>query len=103
MAIEKQVFELTSKVDDLENRSSCSNLRLVNLPEKVEKGNAAAFLEKWIPDVLIPEEFPVPLVIERAHSPGAPQSSAPPVIMKFLNFRDKIRVMQAVRKRQDHV
>ncbi len=99
--LEKQVSELTSKVDDLENRSRRSNLRLVNLPEKVEKGNAVAFLEKWLPDVLGPETFPAPLVIERAHRlPGAPQSSAPRVmIMKFLNFNDKIRVMQAARKK----
>lgn len=99
--MEKQVSELTSKVDDLENRSRRSNLRLVNLPEKVEKGNAAAFLEKWLPNVLGPETFPVPLVIERAHRlPSAPRSSAPPVmIMKFLNFRDKVRVMQAAREK----
>lgn len=99
--MEKQVSELISKVDDLENRSRRSNLRLINLPEKVEKGNAAAFLEKWLPDVLGPEVFPAPLVIESAHRlPRAPQSSAPPVmIIKFLNFRDKIRVMQATRKK----
>jgi len=99
--LEKQVSELTSKVDDLENRSRRSNLRLVNLPEKVEKGDAAAFLEKWLPDALGPETFPDPLIIERAHRlPGAPQSSAPRVmILKFLNFRDKIRVMQAARKK----
>lgn len=99
--LEKQVSELTSKVDDLENRSRRSNLRLVNHPEKVEKGDAAAFLERWLPDVLGPENFPAPLIIERAHRiPGAPQSSAPRVmIMKFLNFKDKIRVMQAARKK----
>ena len=99
--LEKQVSELTSKMDDLENRSRRSNLRLVNLPEKAEKGNAAAFLEKWLPDALGPETFPAPVVIERAHRlPGAPQSSALRVmIMKFLNFRDKIRVMQAARKK----
>lgn len=96
--------ELTSNMDDLENRSRRSNLRLVNLPEKVEKGNAAAFLEEWLPDFLGPETFPAPLVIEIAHRlPGAPQSSAPRVmIMKFLNFRDEIRVMQAVFSRHLH-
>lgn len=36
-ALEKRVSELTFKVDDLENRSRRSNLRLLNLPEKVEK------------------------------------------------------------------
>ena len=100
-ALEKQVYELTAEVDDLENRSRRSNLRLVNLPEKVEKGDAAAFLEKWLPEALGPETFPAPLLIERAHRlPRAPQSSSPRVtIMKFLNFCEKIRVMQAARKR----
>lgn len=100
-ALEKQVSELTSKVDDLENRSRRSNLRLINLPEKIEKGNAAAFLENWLPAVLGPETFPAPLVIERAHRlPGAPHSTLPRVmIMKFLNFQDKSRVLQAARKK----
>lgn len=32
VALEKQVCELTSKIDDLENRNRRSSLRLVNLP-----------------------------------------------------------------------
>ncbi|KAJ8416962.1 hypothetical protein AAFF_G00328400 [Aldrovandia affinis] len=90
-SLEKKVSELTSKMDDVENRNRRSNLRLVNLPERVEKGNAVAFLEKWLPDALGLETFPAPLIIERAHRlPGALQCSAPRVmIMKFLNFQDK--------------
>lgn len=77
-SLEKQVSELTSKMDDLENRNRRSNLRLVNLPEKTKKGNAVVFLEKWLPDVLGPETFPGPLIIERAHRiPGTLHSSAP--------------------------
>lgn len=38
--------ELTSKVDDLENRSRRSNLRLLNLPEKVEKAMQLLFRKK---------------------------------------------------------
>lgn len=100
-ALEKQVCELTSKIDDLENRNRHSNFRLVNLPEKVEKGNATAFLEKCLPDILGAETFPTPLIIKRAHRlPGAPQSTTLRVIiLKFLNFQDKIRVMQAARKK----
>ncbi|KAJ8372933.1 hypothetical protein AAFF_G00275830 [Aldrovandia affinis] len=65
-ALEKKVSEHTSKMDDLENRNPRSNLRLVNLLERVKKGNAVAFLEKWLPDALGPETFPAPLIIERA-------------------------------------
>lgn len=73
----------------------------MNLLEKVEKVNAVAFLEKWLPDILDLETFPAPLIIERAHRvPGAPQSSAPRVIIiKFLNFEDNVQVMQASRKK----
>lgn len=76
-SLEKQVSELASKIDDLENRNRLSNLRLVNLPEKAEKVNAVAFVEKWLPDVLGPETFPGLLIKERAHRvPGALHSFA---------------------------
>ncbi len=57
----KHIASLTRKLDDLEN------LRLLNLPEKVENPDAVAFLEKWLPVALGPETFPTPPIIERAH------------------------------------
>lgn len=94
---------LTRKLDDLENRSRRSNLRMVNLPEKVENPDAVAFLEKWLPETLGPETFPTPPIIERAHRlPGRPhpnRSSPRVLIMKFLNFQDKVRVMRAARSK----
>ncbi|KAK5868145.1 hypothetical protein PBY51_009185 [Eleginops maclovinus] len=48
-ALVKQVTLLTNKLDELENRSRRSNLRLVNVPEKMEGNDAVAFLEKWLP------------------------------------------------------
>lgn len=100
--VAKRLTFLSQKLDDLENRSRRSNLRLVNLPEKVENPDAVAFLEKWLPEVLGPTTFSTPPVIERAHRlPGRSQSgrsSLPRVlIVKFLNFQDKVRVMRAVR------
>lgn len=93
---------LTDKLDDLENRSRRSNLRLVNVPEKMEGTDAVAFLERWLPEVLRPTAFPAPLLIERAHRlPGRTQpnrSTRPRVlIVKFLNFQDKVCVMRAAR------
>lgn len=98
----KQVTLLTNKLDELENRSRRSNLRLVNMPEKVEGNDAVAFLEKWLPEVLGPATFTRPPLIERAHRlPGRTQPNRPPIprvlIVKFLNFQDKIRVMRAAR------
>uniref|UniRef100_A0A8C6LL39 Uncharacterized protein n=1 Tax=Nothobranchius furzeri TaxID=105023 RepID=A0A8C6LL39_NOTFU len=52
-ALVKQVALLTDKLEDLENRSRRSNLRLVNVPEKIEGNDAVAFLEKWLIDDFI--------------------------------------------------
>ncbi|KAK7938362.1 hypothetical protein WMY93_001688 [Mugilogobius chulae] len=99
---------LTRKVDDLENRSRRSNLRLVGLPEKAEGRDMCSFLVKWIPEVLGTVSFPGPLIIERAHRIGRPPEAdsaatgpAPrprAVVMKFLNYADKTRVMRAARE-----
>lgn len=93
---------LTRKVEDMENQSRRNNIRLVGLLEKKEGRDICTFLSKWIPEVLGAENFPEPLLIERAHRIGSPRdadSTARPreVIMKFLNFPDKIRVMRAAR------
>lgn len=98
----QQVALLTNKLDELENRSRRSNLRLINMPEKVEKDNAVTFLEKWLPEVLGPGTFPSPPIIERAHRlPSRAQygGAASPrvIIMKFLNFQDQVRVLRAAR------
>lgn len=99
----KQVELLTHKVDDLENRSRRSNLRLVNLPEKAEGSDAIAFLEKWLPEALGPTEFPSPPIIERAHRIPSGTQHAPTrprvLIIKFLNFQDKVRAMRAARSK----
>ncbi|XP_051515084.1 zinc finger protein 69 homolog [Myxocyprinus asiaticus] len=96
------IESLSSKVDDLENRSWRSNLRLVGLSEKKEGKDMCAFLEKWLPEILGPENLPGPLVIERAHRIGRvteDRSDTPPraVIMKFLNYADKVRTLKAAR------
>lgn len=96
--------ELTCKMDDLENRACHSNLRMVGLPEGKEGTDMCTFLKNMIPEVL--GEFPNPLIIERAYRIGSVQSQvgkgASPVrprviVMKFLNYADKERVMAAAR------
>lgn len=95
--LEKTVRELTQKLDNLENRSRRSNLRLIGLQEKSEGGDAAAFLQTWLPEVLGTDTFPNPVVIENAHRlPNGPPRA---LIMKFLNYQDKVRVMRAARQK----
>ncbi len=95
--------EMEDKVVDLEARSRRSNLRLVNLPEKVEGEDACAFLETWIPKALGIASPSPKLVLERAHcvvqrsNPNAPPRT---LIMKFLNDRDKTTVLKAIRAKK---
>lgn len=61
-----------------------------------------AFLEKLLPEILGLENFPGPLVIERAHrisrfSEDRSDSPLRAVIMKFLNYADKVHTLKASR------
>lgn len=67
-ALAKQVILLMNKLDELENRSRRSNLRLVNVLDKMEGNDAVAFLEKWLREVLRPATFTRPPLTERTHS-----------------------------------
>lgn len=100
-ALEGTVKSLNSKVDDLECRSRRNNVRLVGLPEKAEGQDAVAFFEKWLPEALGLEQRET-LVIERAHRIGAPSSNSHTtrprtMIFRFLNVKDKERVLRAAR------
>lgn len=100
--LEKTVKTLSNKVEDLECRSRRNNIRLVGLPEKAEGQDTVTFLEKWIPEALELDSRES-LVIERAHRIGTltnihSRTTRPrTLIMKFLNFRDKERVLRAAR------
>ncbi|KAJ4932381.1 hypothetical protein JOQ06_010804 [Pogonophryne albipinna] len=93
------VESLEAKMEDLENRSRRSNVRLIGLPENAEGKDACTFLEKWIPEILGAGSFAAPLAIERAHRvpSGRPKPNAPPraLLIKFLNYKDKTKVMSA--------
>ena len=78
---------------------------MANLPEKAEKSDAIAFLEKWLPEALGPATFPSPPVTERAHwiPTGAQNTRFPQLrvlIITFLNFQDKVRAMRAARTKE---
>lgn len=95
----KQLRQQEAKMEDLENRSRRSNVRLIGLPENDQGKDACTFLEKWIPEILGAGSFAAPLAIERAHRvpSGRPKPNAPPraLLIKFLNYKDKTKVMMA--------
>lgn len=99
-SLESKNKEMEDKVIDLETRSRSSNLRLVNMPEKAEGDDVCLFLEKWIPEALDIPSLNSKLILARAHRIGQRNDpNAPPrtLIMKFLNDRDKMTVLKAVR------
>ncbi|KAI2645847.1 LINE-1 type transposase domain-containing protein 1 [Labeo rohita] len=96
--LEQTVETLTNKIQDLEDGGRRSNLRMVGLPEKAEGSDACAFLEDWLPKVLT-DCFSTTPIIERAHRVGQINANRPrPIVMKFLNYKDREKTLRAARK-----
>ncbi|CAL9694020.1 unnamed protein product [Knipowitschia caucasica] len=99
-AMEAKQKALEEKMLDLESRSRRNNLRLAFLPEGSEGRDPCKFLEKWLPETFGREIYATPFIIERAHKigPRRVNNEAPRVlIMKFLNYRDKMATVTAAR------
>uniref|UniRef100_A0A669E390 L1 transposable element RRM domain-containing protein n=1 Tax=Oreochromis niloticus TaxID=8128 RepID=A0A669E390_ORENI len=97
--MDKLTTQLKDKIDDLENRSRRSNLRILNIPEQAEGRDAVGFLEKFIPQILGNDNFTSHITLERAHRVGKKSDRPRPLIAKFLNFRDKEKVLRLARSR----
>ena len=93
---------MAEHIDDLENRGRRKNIRVIGLPEDAEGTNPAKFFENWIPTLLGLETKAGRVKIERAHrtlapKPG-PNQRPRPVLIRFHNFADKQRVLDAARR-----
>lgn len=101
-SLEKQVRDMLEHVDDLDNRGRRCNVRVVGLPEDSEGKDPVKFLETWIPEHLQMTTKGNRVKLDRAHRSMAPKpgpNQRPrPLILKFHNFRDKQRVMEAARR-----
>ncbi len=92
---------MSTHIDDLENRGRRCNLRLLGLPKGPECSDPVHFIEKWIPDYLKITTKAGRIKLDHLHRslgplPG-PAQRLRPVIIKFLNFTDKQRVLNAAR------
>lgn len=100
-ALEKQVREMAEHIDDLDNRGRRCNIRVVGLPENSEGTRSVTFFEEWIPDYLQMDAKAGRVKLDRAHRSQAPipgpNQRPRPVVIKFHNFTDKQRVMDAAR------
>lgn len=97
--MEKEIMFLKNKTDDLENRSRRSNIKIINIPEKSEGSDTVGYLESLIPQLLGNDNFSSPITLERAHRIGRPSDRTRPIIAKFLNYREKDKVLRFAREK----
>ncbi|XP_053568803.1 olfactory receptor 1361-like [Bombina bombina] len=107
-ALLKQNISLSNKIDEMENRSRRSNLRLIGIPESLRPQDLKKFVERTIPELLglNPEENI--FTTERVHRMGRERDHSTttdrrprPVMAKFLNFQGKSEILRAYRKQQN--
>lgn len=101
--MQRQIQQLHSHQDDLENRSRRCNLRFIGLPERIEGKDPAEYLENLLITTYGREAFSVMFAVERAHRIPAkpPPTGAPPrtLIAKFLNLKDRDKIMRLTREK----
>lgn len=102
--VEGKLEAALDKIDDLENRGRRCNIRIIGLPEGSEGSNPLSFFKTWLPELLQASFKGGSIKLDRCHRSLArrPQTGQRPraVIVKFHNFQDKLRIMQAARKAQ---
>lgn len=105
-ALRKDNLFLKEKVDDLENRSRRSNLRVVGIPEKLEGSDPIKFMTAFFEEVLGKEFFTNPPVLSRAHrvgpSPFNDAKAKPRVFLVLFHFfQDKHRILRFSRQKRE--
>lgn len=106
-ALQSENTLLKMKLDDLENRSRRSNLRVVGIPEKMEGSDPVKFITEFFEEVLGADFFPRPLMLSRAHRIGPTPTDVPNIkpskprvfLVLFHYFQDKYRII--TKRRQE--
>lgn len=103
-ALEKENIYLRDKAEEAENRSRSTNLRFIGIPERKEGGNMVAFMNQLIPQLLGKDNFPMAPVIERAHrtptfSSNTSSAAPRPILVRFLHFQDKVKILRLAREK----
>lgn len=74
---EEEIRSLNDKVDDLVSRSRRQNIRIIGIPEGMEKGNPTDFVSKLLPMILGEDNFDnKPVKVDRAHRVRARAAAA---------------------------
>ncbi|CAL9703385.1 unnamed protein product [Knipowitschia caucasica] len=102
-ALSAENAKLKAKVVDLEGRSRRSNIRIIGLPEDIERATRPTeFFSQLLFDALGTDVLPSPPELDRAHrtlaaKPG-PTGRARPVLVCFHNFQTRERVVREARR-----
>lgn len=102
MKMQTENHALRSKVIDLEAHSRCQNIKIVGLPEKIEKRCPVEFLEKFIRELLGASNFSGQVVVDQAHRLGKQSSeedARPRVMIAWIHhFQIKEKILQLSRQ-----
>lgn len=84
------------KLLDLKSHSRRSNIKIMGLPEKVEKGNPLRLTAESLPQLLGSNNFPSGLKVDHAHWIGAQSSPARPrtMIAKIHHFSENEKILK---------
>lgn len=94
---DKRFLEIQQKLDDLENRSCRNNIRVIGLPETYKPQHLLELCQVDIPRALGLREQ---CIAERAHRVGplfTDRQSPRPIIVRYLNYVDRLNVLQKFR------
>ncbi len=97
--LQTQNLSLLDRIEDQENRSRRSNLRIVNIPEGSENNqDPVKFVSEMLKELTGTEVFNEPPILERAHrSPGQKPTDGRkphPFVVCFHRFQDKERLLR---------
>lgn len=94
---------LKAKVIDLESRSRRQNIRILGLPESIERGHPAEFFSKLLCQIFGDATLPTPPEIDRAHRSLAPKPDPGqrprPVILRLHRYQTKDLLIREARRR----
>lgn len=98
-ALTKQNRILSAKLCDLEGRSRRQNVKIMGLPEKIEKGAPTPFVSDFLLKLLGAENFPDGIKVDRAHRVGVLSSKPRAMIAKIHHDSVKEKIIQVVRSK----
>uniref|UniRef100_H3AR91 L1 transposable element RRM domain-containing protein n=1 Tax=Latimeria chalumnae TaxID=7897 RepID=H3AR91_LATCH len=101
--LKKDFKKLIDKCEDLEAWSRRSNIRIVGLPEGIERRNPVQLCETFLSHLVGPEHFPKGLEIERVHRMPKPKPNPGEkprvVIVRLLRYNNREAILRKAREK----